>query len=283
MAYTKLHQSLVTSTVWREPHATRIVWITMLAMADKNGEIQASIPGLADLCRVSLEDCETALNAFLSPDKYSRTKDFEGRRIQEIDGGWALLNHPKYRAMASKEDATQKASERTARYRRNKALQTVDSRDVSTVNRDIADTDTDTDTDTEADTSTLAPLAVGFAGEVSAKVRKVFTAWQDEWGKPRAKLDKKRTALISARLKDYTADDLVEAIKGYKFSKHHCGLNDRNTVYDEIGLFLRDSAHVDAGLKFASEADRAGQSQSERKNAVATADWTPPEMRRGPQ
>ena len=125
MAYTKLHQSLVTSTIWREPSPTRIVWVTLMAIADKNGEVQASIPGLADLCRVTLEECEAALSSFLSPDKYSRTKTLEGRRIQEIQGGWFLINHPQYRAMASREDETQKASERMARHRRNKAQQSV--------------------------------------------------------------------------------------------------------------------------------------------------------------
>jgi hypothetical protein len=125
MAYTKLHQSLVTSTVWREPSSTRIVWVTMMAMADKNGEVMASIPGLADIARVTVEECETALTAFLSPDKYSRTKTLEGRRIQEIKGGWFLVNHPDYRVMASREDETQKASIRMARHRRNKAQQAV--------------------------------------------------------------------------------------------------------------------------------------------------------------
>ncbi len=145
MAYTKLHQSLVTSTIWREPNSTRIVWVTMMALADKNGEVQASIPGLADISRVTIEECESALLAFLSPDPYSRTKTLEGRRIQEIQGGWFLVNHDIYRAMASKEDATQKASERMARHRRNKAQQNVTKsnkpsplRSVTT-NRDIAE------------------------------------------------------------------------------------------------------------------------------------------------
>ncbi len=34
MAYTKLFHSIVTSTIWRETDPTRIVWITMLALAE---------------------------------------------------------------------------------------------------------------------------------------------------------------------------------------------------------------------------------------------------------
>lgn len=95
--YTKLFHSILASTIWREDDKTRIVWITMLAMTDQHGTVQASIPGLADLARVSLEECEASLARLAAPDKYSRTKDYEGRRIEEIDGGWLILNHPKYR------------------------------------------------------------------------------------------------------------------------------------------------------------------------------------------
>lgn len=70
----------------------------MLAMADQNGYVGASVPGLASRARVSLEACLAALDAFQKPDEWSRTKEFEGRRIAEADGGWILLNHAKYRA-----------------------------------------------------------------------------------------------------------------------------------------------------------------------------------------
>jgi hypothetical protein len=95
--FVKLYGSITESTVWGECMATRIVWITMLAASDENGKISASVPGLAHLARVSIEEVESALACFMSPDPYSRTKDHEGRRIAEVDGGWLLLNHAKYR------------------------------------------------------------------------------------------------------------------------------------------------------------------------------------------
>jgi hypothetical protein len=64
-----------------------------------------------------VEDCETAIETLSSPDKYSRTPDFEGRRIEAIDGGWTILNHAKYRRMASREDAKEKNAERQKRHR----------------------------------------------------------------------------------------------------------------------------------------------------------------------
>jgi hypothetical protein len=146
--YTKLFNSIVTSTIWTEDDKTRIVWITMLAMSDKNGEVHASIPGLARVAGVSLQDCEMAIGKLLSPDEYSRTPDNEGRRIAKIDGGWELLNHAKYRLMASREDSKAATAERVRRHRNRNAPVTVCNAPV-TVGRDIAEADTEAKADTE--------------------------------------------------------------------------------------------------------------------------------------
>ena len=104
MTFTKLFSSITESTVWCESAPTKIVWITMLAMCDKRGRVWASIPGLASRAKVTIDETETALNCFLSPDKYSRTQEFEGRKIEVIDGGWSLINHGKYRALRDEEE-----------------------------------------------------------------------------------------------------------------------------------------------------------------------------------
>ena len=99
VGFTKLFSSLIFSTVWREPLHVKVVWITMLAMANRNGEVWASVPGLADAAKVDVEQCRESLARLSSPDPDSRTKDYEGRRIQEVDGGWRILNYPKYREL----------------------------------------------------------------------------------------------------------------------------------------------------------------------------------------
>lgn len=109
----------------------------------------------------------------------------------------------------------------------------------------------------------------------------VFDHWRDTWQHPKAALDEKRRKLIRARLRDYSAADLCRAITGYRNSPHHTGQNDRATVYDDIGLFLRDASHVDAGLRFADSPPRTDQSALTRKNVAAVADWRPPELRHG--
>ncbi len=95
----------------------------MLAMADRKGRVWASIPGLASRAKVTLEETEAALTCFLSPDKYSRTQDYEGRRIKEIDGGWLLLNHAKYRAIRDEEE---RRAYKTMKQREYRAVDNVD-------------------------------------------------------------------------------------------------------------------------------------------------------------
>ena len=101
--FTKLFASITASTIWCEPDRTRLVWITMLAMADHAGLVHASIPGLAHIANVPIEDCQIALDTFLAPDRYSRSPEHEGRRIEPIDGGWRLLNYAKFRELKDEE------------------------------------------------------------------------------------------------------------------------------------------------------------------------------------
>lgn len=115
--YTKLFNSIVTSTIWTEDDKTRILWITMLAIADQHGEIHASIPGLARIAGITTQEAEKAIEKFLSPDIYSKTPDNEGRRIATIEGGWEILNHAKYRKMASLADQKESNAKRQKRHR----------------------------------------------------------------------------------------------------------------------------------------------------------------------
>lgn len=104
--YTKLFSSITESTVWGESYATRIVWVTFLAMSNAQGCVYGSVPGIARRANVTMAEAEAAIGAFLAPDPHSRTKDHGGRRIAEIDGGWCLINHAKY---AKIRDASERA------------------------------------------------------------------------------------------------------------------------------------------------------------------------------
>jgi len=71
----------------------------MLALRNKDGEVYASIGGLAHQARVSREKTEEAVGKFLQPEPDSSSRD-DGRRIIEIPGGWRLLNHERIKAEA---------------------------------------------------------------------------------------------------------------------------------------------------------------------------------------
>jgi hypothetical protein len=169
MQFTKLFNSILDSTIWQEPLQTKVVWITMLAMVDRGGEVHASIPGLAKRAGVTLQECESALECLHSPDKYSRTQEHEGRRVVEIDGGWALLNHSKYRALLSAEERREYNRLKQAQYRKEKSkpapnLPPLGVNDMSlTVIDNVSNAhSTDAESEAEADgggeKSTAAPL-----------------------------------------------------------------------------------------------------------------------------
>lgn len=143
--FTKLFGSILDSSVWEEADRTRLVWIALMAMADRDGVVQASVPGLARRARVPREDTEAALEKFLAPDPDSRTPDHEGRRIEVVRGGWRLLNHAEYRRRQSAEDRRDKAAARQRKKREREKASRDESRFVpeSHTSHDIAETETD--------------------------------------------------------------------------------------------------------------------------------------------
>lgn len=126
--YTKLFSSIVTSSIWREDNVTRIIWVTMLALADATGRVDAAVPGLAAAANVDVDECERALAKLLSPDKYSRTKDHDGRRIEECEGGWAILNYAYYREKGRTRDRTDYMRQYQRNRRRRKQCKPVSTR-----------------------------------------------------------------------------------------------------------------------------------------------------------
>ena len=122
MYYTKLSDHLTKSTIWDAPHTTRIVWITMLSLADRHGEIHSTIPGLAHDARVTIKECQEALEQLKSPDPFSSSADLDGARIIPIEGGWELVNARKYRLLASHDEARLKTAERVRRHRERKTV-----------------------------------------------------------------------------------------------------------------------------------------------------------------
>src|SRR6185503_3861616 len=94
--YTKLFQSIITSTIWQEDNNCRVLWVTILALKDHDHICRATIPGLAKICNLSIEETERYMDKFQQPDKYSRSQKDDGRRIRRVDDGWFVINGEDY-------------------------------------------------------------------------------------------------------------------------------------------------------------------------------------------
>lgn len=73
----------------------------------------------------------------------------------------------------------------------------------------------------------------------------VFAAWQESTGRKRTVLDERRRRLIRKALAVYPLEDVLAAVEGWKHSAHHRGENDRETVYNDLGLLLRNGENVE--------------------------------------
>lgn len=113
--YVKLFGTILSSSIWTEDPFTRLVFITMLVMADREGIVRASPSGLARFANVPLNECLRAIQILESPDPESRTSAHDGRRIEKIEGGWRVLNYEKYREIRTQEQMA--TAERVARHR----------------------------------------------------------------------------------------------------------------------------------------------------------------------
>ena len=121
--YNKLFTKILDSSIWLAPDPVRLVWITMIAAMDEDGNCMfACAANVAARARVEISEAEEAIALFEAPDPYSGDPDNEGRRIERIPGGWHLLNAHKYRAMVTKAIIREQTRARTEKYRDLKAL-----------------------------------------------------------------------------------------------------------------------------------------------------------------
>lgn len=90
--FSVIPQRILDSSVWSLPSDDRVVWLTMLFMADMDGVVETTIPGLARRAVVAEPVVVKALHTFSSPDPYSSNPEHDGRRIEKVDRGWRLLN-----------------------------------------------------------------------------------------------------------------------------------------------------------------------------------------------
>lgn len=116
--YNRLFTKILDSSIWLEPAATRIVWITLIAAMDEDGYAHFSaIENLAARARVSVEDATAAVECFMNPDANSENQNNEGRRVERVPGGFLVLNAPAHRNMLNRTIQREQTRERVQRFR----------------------------------------------------------------------------------------------------------------------------------------------------------------------
>jgi hypothetical protein len=96
-SFTPLHRSILTSSRWTNgDSAGKLVLVILLALKERNGFVAASVPGIAHLAGVTVEAARKVIEELKSPDPDSRSKQNEGRTIEEVEGGFRFLNNEAY-------------------------------------------------------------------------------------------------------------------------------------------------------------------------------------------
>jgi hypothetical protein len=242
--YTKLFSSILASTIWEEDKDTRIVWITLLAMANRRGIAEGSVPGLATFARLSVDETRKALIKLSSPDPDSRSKEEDGRRIITVDGGWFIVNHKKYRDKLNEDERREYQASWQAQHRQKQAgahapdVDNVDNVDkMSTPLTQAAPDPTPTpDPKAERQEKSLVPLdhaTGGLLGLWNSTVTKL----------PKAqKLTNGRRQHAAQRLKDEPDLDIWrDAILRLEASSFATGANDRGWRADFDFLLRPDT------------------------------------------
>jgi hypothetical protein len=117
MAFVKLFSTITESSLWSQGKDTRLLFVTMLAKADQTGFVEASLPGLARVANLTLQETEAALSDLEGPDKHSKNPDHDGRRVARMEGGWLILNYTIYRERRNDEERQAYMRDYMKRYR----------------------------------------------------------------------------------------------------------------------------------------------------------------------
>lgn len=122
LGWSPLWESIVESSIWLEPDHVLRLWVYFLARKDRDGFVPYKSPAvLANTNRLSIDKYNDALRRLLNPDPNSSTPNCDGRRIVEVEGGWVVVNHAKYRDKIREEYRREYQRKKQAEYRKAKS------------------------------------------------------------------------------------------------------------------------------------------------------------------
>jgi hypothetical protein len=124
--YAKVFDQIFDSSI-SEDYVTRHVFMDLLVLADKDGVVDMTIPGIVRRTCVPVEIVTSAIEKLMQPDPHSRSTDHNGRRLLPLDErgwGWQIVNYSTYRNLRTETDRRDYFRE----YRRGKRKKEKESR-----------------------------------------------------------------------------------------------------------------------------------------------------------
>jgi len=236
--FAKLFSSITESSLWSEPKEVRLLFVTMLAKADQAGFVEASIPGLARVANLTIQETEAGLECLQSPDTYSKNPDNAGRRVLTVPGGFVLLNYEDYRSRRSTEERREYMREYMKDYRKqnvNKSKQSLTKVKLGKPPLSQAETETETETEAISSNEASASVAVATHPQWQQSIRDFF----DTTFGTKSRITRKRQTALNARWKDqWWQDNWQAALDRGGQSAFLRGGNDRGWVID-FEFFLK--------------------------------------------
>lgn len=120
--YTPLFSKIVDSSVWTEADYVCKVFITLLAVKDRDQVARVNAFEVGRKCWPGDPEAEKraldALNILAAPDtKRIEPQPFDGRRIEKVERGWLVLNGEHYRELARRCKHREDSAQHMARKR----------------------------------------------------------------------------------------------------------------------------------------------------------------------
>ena len=98
--YGKIWKSMFEGSLYDAGWEAIITFMVLITFADKAGEVDITLSALSGKTTIPKKHLQNGIDALMAPDKLSRTKDDDGRRLVLIDDdrpwGWRIVNYEKY-------------------------------------------------------------------------------------------------------------------------------------------------------------------------------------------
>ena len=117
MGSIRLLNSILLSEVWLRSATTRLVWITLLGMADRTGLVDLSWPGLARFAGVTTEEAMSSVADLLSH------REGEEIALEDVPGvGWRIRDFDRFLGLDSDQRKRANAAARQRAFRQRRGV-----------------------------------------------------------------------------------------------------------------------------------------------------------------